>query len=99
MIKWDGGEPAVRPRLPPQRQTNLYKGSLTDWSTKRSERCIGGQSGDPPSLFPGCEHCLVKGPPCDRMKAVLQEELRGLDVCPVFLANVVSFPEKSKERP
>ena len=44
-----------------------------------------------------CSKCAMRGDPCERCKAVLQEELRinKREICPTFLANVVSKPKEA----
>ena len=43
-----------------------------------------------------CDSCPVRGDPCARLKAILKRELdvKTLEVCPMFLANVIAKPER-----
>ncbi|MDD5700457.1 MAG: hypothetical protein PHU23_00280 [Dehalococcoidales bacterium] len=43
-----------------------------------------------------CSTCPIYGDPCARLKSVLRDELGNVDVCPIFLANVISEPEKAE---
>lgn len=47
-------------------------------------------------LVGDCKLCAMRGDPCSRSKAVLQDELRipTEQICPAMLANVVTRPKE-----